>query len=270
MTKLMTLVLLLSLQSCLEAEKSSRPVLTPVTDITNELNPNSGEGILSQTFRTRAAEQLTYAVQTKNVIEATISGQHLIPLPGIHNEALIPKPTKAQKDCGVDEELSGIKSRIADCIEKNGATATLWNGKENGISGEGNFSLIQKSGDKLTWLDDTTGMAWSHRLTDNQSWNTAAGIDLNIDDEDYLCGDLRTIPSTEIVFRLPTRNDYLIADVNGARYVLSDIDEPFWTATSVDGSTEAWSVNLSSGASERSSIDETFAVRCIGHIIKIE
>ncbi len=270
MTKLITLMLLLSLQSCLDAEKSSRPILTPVTDITSELNNGSGGAILSQTFRTRGAEQLTYSAQTQNLIRQTKDGQHLIPLPEIHNEALIPRPTTAQNDCGVDKELSGVKSRISDCLEKNGATATLWNGRDNGISGEGNFSLIQKSGDKLTWLDDTTGMAWSSRLNEDQSWETAAGINSNIDDEDYLCGSLRNIPNTEIVFRLPTRNDYLIADVNGARHVFSEIEDTFWTATSVDGSTQAWSMNLSSGASVKSSIDETFAVRCIGHVIKIE
>jgi len=266
---LMLLLVLTSLQSCLEAERSSTRQADPgLPPIQRQINPDGTlptGSLLSQAFRL----EISYGQQTENLINEENDKYQLIPFPEQHNESLISKVGNIANDCGVDQELSGINDRITDCTNKNPNGKTIWEGSQRGISGEGLFALVQKSGKKLLWLDQTTGLIWSYRL-DDSPWKQASGADMDITDEEFACNAIRSLPSTEVVFRLPTRNDYLIADVNGARYVLPDTDQSYWTATSIDGSTKAWGMNLAKGQSIEASTDDHLAVRCVGHVLKQE
>jgi hypothetical protein len=78
---------------------------------------------------------------------------------------------------------------------------------------------------------------------------------------------LASIGLPNIKWRLPTRNDYLQADLNGIRFVLKTANSPFWTATMNSASTnrsEAWTYNQSQRTIEKVAMTDLRQVRCIG------
>ncbi len=173
-------------------------------------------------------------------------------------------------DCGAGPNTS-INSRIDDCSRINGARAA-WN-YLNSSSGESIWKLVAKIGNVEMWIDLRTGHIWSDILETgnwcNASGNSETGPGVN-------CQTLGTNPNCVgksllgllgIKWRLPTRNDFLQADLNGLRFVLKTAGLSFWTATMNSASlnrSEAWTYNQAQGTLEKAALTELRQVRCIG------
>ncbi len=181
--------------------------------------------------------------------------------------------------CGIGDDFEGVKTRIADCSAKN-ADRSFWNGNAHGTSGEAVWVLVTRSGTGLeTWRDNRTGMIWSDVLSAGSNWCKASGntqqptspatTDCNaLAASDSLCAGNISMDGIgpHIVWRLPTRNDYLQADLDGARFVLPNRGLA-WTATinsNIITRNEAWAYRLTNGTLEVSELTSLRQVRCIG------
>lgn len=190
--------------------------------------------------------------------------------------------TRPQVKCGTTG--SGIQAKLDDCKAKN-TSYSIHMGKTFGNMGEGDWQLVAKtengSGGYEVWMDLRTRLVWSDRLEAN-NWCKAsgndedeAGIDCASNTLDYCTADnlfqeQKGNSETIISWRLPSRNDFLQADINGARNVLPSRNYAYWTAT-VDSSNnaKAWTVHGKTGVLEsftRSS--GAPSIRCIGRILK--
>jgi hypothetical protein len=178
--------------------------------------------------------------------------------------------------CGSAATFTGIDSRITDCSAKNGDRA-IWTGQLYGSSGESSWKLVAlMDSTREFWLDDRTGMVWSDVMaTDN--WCKASGnkqeasgstIDCSTAGEDQnLCSSLENF-GTNIRWRLPTRNDYLQADLDGLRFVMKK-GSPVgsWTATvkaGVVGRDHAWVYHMTDGTLTAEEMGTERLIRCIG------
>lgn len=198
---------------------------------------------------------------------------------GINSDSVV-RQTRPQKICGTNVDQN-IAERIKDCQQKNLSSSTFI-GKTNGNTGEGDWSLV--SLDKFgfeTWIDLTTKMLWSDTI-DNTNWCKASGNNQgSVEDITISCltiGENQNICSSQlseslgsftklVKWRLPTRNDYLLADINGSRLVFEQSSESFWTATVHSlNRDQAWSINLSTGQLLPVSRDKVLSVRCIGSL----
>ncbi|MEX0799568.1 MAG: hypothetical protein WD025_08985 [Bacteriovoracaceae bacterium] len=208
-----------------------------------------------------------------------------VPDPAIDYEELATPPVPA-KDCGYnidldeDEELT-IDARKDDCVEKNKGDekAIRWNGKSNGSSGEGMWELVIKRSGKSLWQDMSTGLLWSPPSTNPVTWSLASG---NGASEDIICDGENDITSErlnflgmtpeEVVWRLPTRNDFLQADINGSRFVIAEKDDNtvFWTANYIKDETQAWAIQLNKGVLKAlpDTASTLMNVRCVGVALK--
>lgn len=180
--------------------------------------------------------------------------------------------------CGEGTNFTGISGRIRDCLAKNPKLA-VWNGTVSGAAGETTWQLVTlTSGGKEFWQDLRTGLVWSDN-TGLKNWCAASGnkqpsaVGIDIDcstlgENQNSCAELGVF-GTNIVWRLPTRNDFLQADINGARFVFktSTTSNGYWTATVVGtsaGRSKAWSYNYVDGTLAASEMTNTLQVRCVG------
>jgi hypothetical protein len=156
-----------------------------------------------------------------------------------------------------------IEDRIEDCKIKNTATAIVWNGKIRAKSTEGLWTLVVRTADgKNLWRDDTSGLLWSDDLGVTNNWCKAAGNSesssacasggsLQAATPESFCSELTgfdTPPelanakgnlsgSEGIQWRLPTKSEWLQAELNGVRWVIDAIDplsystRTYWSST---------------------------------------
>jgi hypothetical protein len=178
--------------------------------------------------------------------------------------------------CGTDTLLGSISAMIEDCDTK-------WEGSKLGNSSEGDWALVRRSktsGVYEIWKDLGTGLIWSDTLDTVSDWCRASGNNAS------QCQGLQTIPPTslctevasgyaalsaadlrakgglglsstpKIVWRLPTRADWMQADFNGIRRAVPSLYGPgssplnlaiadnatlhFWTATVYSSSPNVW------------------------------
>lgn len=212
------------------------------------------------------------------------------PLPN----TLFPIPRKSQdmdqltsrpndpNNCGYDFDAGvepTISMRIADCRDKNpdNVKAHFWSGKNNGLSGEGDWRLVAHKGERSVWLDVSTGLIWSPPTVE-RSWEFASGS--GVAEVDRICNGANDIANEtdfflgitpeEVAWRLPTRNDYLQADINGSRYVLSIIGDSqiYWTANYITESQQAWAIQQNTGILSRQAETHSLRVRCVGNVLK--
>ena len=274
------LALPLLLTACLEAEskKTSRPPLSNPgqvavnpSEFRSQLHRDRTTVILSTTQEARQANSLPVGYENiPNILEAD-DGQ------GPRTQVVYATHTAAP--CGNGANFATIQARIQDCATIN-PTQSTWNGQANGTAGEGNWVLVVRNGiNQEVWLDQTTNYLWSDRVAEASSWCDASGntqaapTDGNVDcfvlntNQRNLCSgmSISILPDTQVSWRLPTRADFLLADINGARFVLNSIGLTFWTAT-VSGADrdQAWSIEQSTGMLSTGSRAESRAVRCIG------
>lgn len=180
--------------------------------------------------------------------------------------------------------FKNIDESIHDCFKLNGEKA-FWEGTRFGASGEGSWKLVSKNAEnKEIWFDGRTGMVWSHfrKINDKETfnWCIASGNKQDNTNENGVdCNDLAGAESAcvglsddgfgdKIKWRLPTRNDYLQADLNGIRFVLQkESNSGLWTSTmkaGVPGRNQAWVYHSGDGTLSSQLIATDRQVRCIG------
>lgn len=290
------IIAIFSLSACLEAPNNSGG-----RENNNPQRPgiNTGEGesdlspyLRSQTFRDRGTSQYTINNLRKFLIDNSANAypDNIFGIPDrqahdIDEQTINYVSSGNNTDCGLlaDDNSPNIQKRIADCKEKfkSNPDARYWEGKRNGLSGEGNWVLVLKKGDRHIWLDESTNLVWTDNITE-ATWPIASGSEVastnaichndfltqDVADEntDYFAG----LTPDEIKLRLPTRNDFLLADINGARFVLDDLaSKTYWSANYISDTNQAWTINQKDGILSKTSISATgISVRCVGIIIK--
>lgn len=280
----------LLLQSCGDDASSGgrRDNNTP-TNQTQAAEPEAeGSAISSPMFRVRGKAYLTYAQEIEATINGTLS-ENSRPVPSIliddegkHQGSVLTRTGLGRPSvaCGNGRSFTGIEGRIADCATKNGEKAT-WVGSNEASQGEGTWNLVSRdAANNEIWLDKKTGMVWSDVLKTDVNWCKAAGnteapttpatTDCNaLSEEESLCynNDSMDGIGNNIAWRLPTRNDYLQADLDGIRFVVKKSAIALWTATINSLSTtrsQAWTYTMTQGTLEVANLDAAKAVRCIG------
>lgn len=172
--------------------------------------------------------------------------------------------------CGLQSGLS-LKGRLADCAEKNLEKAS-WEAVRFGVSGEADWKLLARNNFGLEiWMDQRTKMLWAD-ASSGANWCEAAGntqeacAALLPNFESRVCQGIAGIG--DISWRLPTRNDFLQADLDGIRFVLPlNIENGFWTATLDSASVlrdKAWVYESEQGTLSSAAIKSLRPVRCIG------
>ncbi len=245
--------------------------------------------VFSGIHRERGSNPVTYLTE----IGLNSENAYLRPIPDIRfddeggdEKNVITRTFKVRPSviCGQLAKTT-LKDKIADCLEKNG-DKTIWNGSTNAGSAESNWVLVtlsEKDGGSETfeiWLDQRTGMVWSDIITFEGNWCESSGSQLQIQEnvgEDCaitgkgrsLCTNYNPADLPGVSWRLPTRHDYLQADIDGIRFVLPALlpKTPFWTATvssDVKARDKAWTYNMVNGALVGEAMKSNQSVRCIG------
>lgn len=173
-------------------------------------------------------------------------------------------------DCGIAPNAT-VGTRVDECGRINGPTAS-WNYVFSS-AGESVWRLVAKSGNAEVWLDIRTGHIWSDIL-DTTNWCNASGnqetspaVNCNTLANNITCVGKAVLGIPGIKWRLPTRNDFLQADLDGIRFVLKSASTSFWTATMDSSSfnrSEAWTYNQAQGTLEKAGLTDLRNVRCIG------
>lgn len=238
----------------------------------------------SHIFRDLGTKVFSHSKVTDHFKSNTLPAS-LNPIPDEHAHNMDARTTgpKEAQDCGrtIEAETVTIQARIDDCDQKNQGNnlAHTWSGHDLGMSGEGRWELVSYSSipdekDKSVWRDLSTGLLWSPPLPE-KSWDYASG---NVSEPEQICNGANDtankdyflgIQADEVIWRLPTRNDYLQADLNGARFVLSSPDDTriFWTAN-IANDAEAWVIQQRTGILSKLNQNSPAAIRCVGHVIK--
>ncbi len=172
--------------------------------------------------------------------------------------------------CGMKPELT-LQGKISDCRDKN-KERSVWEATRLGAAGEADWKLVARDNFGLEiWIDMRTNMLWAD-ASSGANWCEASGNmekdckDLLAGFDKRICQDIGSVAN--ITWRLPTRNDYLQADLDGIRFVLpTNIEEGFWTATMDSNSTlrdKAWTYESQQGTLRSAAIRSLKPVRCIG------
>lgn len=286
---LIYLVLLTCIVSCGEDVGTNRKK-APLDRTTPGLETDTS--IRSSIHRRNGATTISY----KEEIELTRSGdlsQNYVAIPQMELDdegtdgknvnflSSLGRPTSV---CGETSGFDSVSERIADCAAKNGTKAT-WSGARNGAAGEGDWKLVYLNAAGIEiWQDTRTNMLWSDLMVVNSqtnfNWCQASGNSQGLIPETTIdCQTLQaninacqavSISGTndQINWRLPTRNDFLQADLDGARLVLKpETPTGLWTATMKAGSsgrTEAWVYHSKDGTLTSDTLTSSRRVRCIG------
>lgn len=190
-----------------------------------------------------------------------------IPSEEVYESKVILQDNEFSVSCG-DINNETLKDRINDCSTKyQDNKLTYWKAYAKGISGEGNWTLVASNPETKTqiWKDDTTGLLWTS-IIETGDFEKAAK------DPKRTCENFKLLAKNpfnldQAAWRLPTRSDFLQADINGARFVLPDRDNIFWSASQIDKDS-AWSINQKTGILSKSSIKSELSIRCIGVPLK--
>ena len=278
----MVITMTLLLSSCNEDVGSSTRRGTPST--TNQ-GLNTTETVASNIHRNRGEAVLSYGQEITQTFSGNLpAGYRIVPdldidTEGHLNVVTVEKQGRPSTLCGHLPELNGIKARISDCRVKN-STSYLWDGFSNGASGEGQWQLVAMIGTgKEIWLDTKSRMVWSEERS-AVNWCRASGNEqvshdgVSIDCVALGLGESVCTESNfaglngDIKWRLPTRNDYLQADIDGLRFIYSDSKVPvrfFWTATlDSKNAARAWTYVFPQGTLAAEEMKTTQYVRCIG------
>lgn len=273
-TCFLSLVVLFTLVSCGEDAGSPRrrakpetvkpPLTTDKNGIPSHLHRDRGTKVMNSN------EAIAYLLDEANQTAAYRS----IPMVNIDDEdssrTLGEHKGRPQEVCGQGDNLAASK-RIEDCAKVNKAKSS-WESSLLGTAGEADWKLVSRnaSGHEV-WMDMRTNMMWTD-MSSGSNWCRAAGNteeickDLNLSSDNRVC---KKIPGlNNISWRLPTRNDFLQADLDGIRYVLPrNVEEGYWTAT-VDSTSvlrdKAWVYKSEHGTLTTAAFSASRPVRCIG------
>lgn len=291
MQRFLALLFLITLFSCGQDVSSNRKLATvihrPTEGTTPEIGQSGSSVIFSQIHREKGQPVLTYAQEISQILNNTLSGAlyRIIPSVSQDDEGSIANVVtvndlgRPNTNCGSGTEFTGISARMNDCQAKN-PTSGIWEGGRNGSAGEGTWRLVARNETAEYWLDERTGLLWSHFQTETNwckaSGNTEADSSLNtincslLGENQSVCAgaSFAEIPATEVKWRLPTRNDYLQADLDGLRFVLmKENPAGLWTATirsASGGRSEAWVYHSTEGTITSANLSTAIQVRCVG------
>lgn len=244
--------------------------------------------IRSHMHREKGNVPLSYQEEILLTLSGQISNNiyRILPLMESDNEGglnvlTVQEIGRPASTCGESESFPNINARITDCQIKNGAKA-IWKGTENAAAGESTWKLVLKTPTNEVWLDSRTNMVWSEIVSFEEvksfnwcqaSGNTQGGVGSvncsTTETPDSLCAGASYYNfGTQVKWRLPTRNDFLQADINGLRFVLKDEGSSgLWTATMKASSvtfSEAWVYRSNEGTLSASGLLSLHSVRCIG------
>lgn len=278
------LSLLLILCSCEEAA-SNRKKGSGAGSTSQQTITAGNSVIVSGIHRERGKEPVTYSseieLNSRNDFTRAIPDSRLDDegADGL-NSKFANRPTV---ECGLGR-LQKLKEKIAECYEKNAGKA-IWSGTASGSSAEATWKLvsmtIKAAATIEVWQDTRTGMLWSDVISKTANWcqasgnesNDSAEVSINCNDNegnDKLCPNLNLVELPKVIWRLPTRIDYLQADIDGIRFVLQKGNgENFWTATTATAEAgvarqNAWSYNFQFGNLLADKMTNKKQVRCIG------
>lgn len=201
-----------------------------------------------------------------------------IPVMATDNES-VRSFTRPTTTCGIGATLQNIDERIADCATLNSTRATF-SGSEYGRSGEATWRLVARQANAFEiWLDTHTGLVWSDVVQvgnwcqasgNNESATTTESISC-VDEGagENVCSNLSLEGfGNNIKWRLPTRNDFLQAELDGIRYIKKPTDIDFWTATTqsnVVGRNKAWIFSFQlQGTLISDTMNTGHQIKCIG------
>ncbi len=273
------LLSLTALVGCGEDAGSHRGELETVTP------PITEEEIFilpSHLHRTNGLALLTSKQEAIEILATSLPvGYRTIPLMALDDEGTPDKNVRTRTSLGRPTANCGttlnttVSERLINCSNINGTTAT-WDGS-NGASGESTWRLVTKDGSQEIWADLRTGHLWSDVQDATANWCQASGnrtkevgaaINCETAAVDVTCIGKTIMGVTNVKWRLPTRNDFLQADLNGLRFVLKASGAAgFWTATMNSKATtrnEAWAYVQEQGTLESAVLTEDRQVRCVG------
>lgn len=258
-----------------------------------EQGSEGSENLRSHMHRERGSAILSYAEEIQKRLGRDLPEilYRIIPLMekddegSSKNVATVEDLGRPTVSCGRGDGFAGIDARAADCFQKNGDKAT-WEGYRFGAAGESTWKLVTRNGSgKEMWLDMRTGMVWSYLRANSEgknvfNWCKASGNDENASTDvivdcnalaegiSICAGHLMEEVGEQIKWRLPTRNDYLQADINGIRFIFpKEDDRGLWTATmraASEGRSEAWVYSTKEGTLAGVPLASERFVRCIG------
>lgn len=185
-------------------------------------------------------------------------------------------------ECGLGRSVS-LTNKIKDCADKN-AERAFWSGRVNGSAAEADWKLVTLSIVGLSkteiWYDTRTKMLWSDIVSTTANWCKASGSDQpaselvsiecnNLAGNEKTCVNYSHAELPNVHWRLPSRVDYLQADIDGIRFVLRRGANTFWTATTstfklTEKRENAWTYDLETGNFVAAKMSESRNVRCIG------
>lgn len=175
--------------------------------------------------------------------------------------------TRPTVSCGTAQPT--VADRIAHCASLNGVNAT-WDGAVNGNNAQGEWKLVTFNGTHEVWRDERTKLLWSDALGAT-NWCRASGVSgggpygqvdpsgycnsgVNQDQTtpeswctedvgfatpaiyDSMKGGMRwtaTASAPAVRWRLPTRTDFLQAEIDGIRFAVPNSIAVYWTSTMV-------------------------------------
>jgi hypothetical protein len=152
----------------------------------------------------------------------------------------------AQSACGL---VGTINQRVADCSRTN--------------RGSGDFVLVTRSGEKMeVYLEKSTRLLWSDRLSGPDNHYRALTI---------CTSRLKEIANlANYTWRLPSINEYSIAEWNGIRSALSKMDSWFWSSTVHERPHLAWFYDGRSGRIDFGYREDEYvgydSIRCVAKI----
>lgn len=267
------------LTSCVDAPENGREKGKDDRDRDEQDGPcpnciTDTSSLTSNLHRTKGSEPISMEKMREAIAANKLpDGYRIIPNPSKDHDAAVTiygfDTTELAKfnDCGEEDNFKSVKSMLNSCFNKNDA-GVHWLAKPNGAAGEADWqiALINRTDGHLFWMDKRTNLLWSEQLT-AQEWNIASGQNLSTGEVSY-CAKLNDIEPKLISWRLPNRAEFLQADVDGARYVLSSVSTWYWTATSEHNSERAWAIQQNTGILKLVDKNLPLNVRCVGEMLK--
>jgi hypothetical protein len=292
-THLVSLGLLFALTSCGDVSSNNKTAPSakkPESPRREDITPNSPVSLKSQIHREKGAAVLTTSQEILQILGDSLPAKSYRLIPSMEkdnegskqNVSTVSDIGRPNNVCGRGPSFASIEARITDCADKNGSNAT-WNGERHGAAGEGTWKLVSLEENSEIWMDTQTGLVWSpiQNIDDKSlfNWCQASGNTENssalvaVDCNDAAGGvsvcvnqDIGSLGS-QVKWRLPTRNDYLQADINGLRFILPrEFNSALWTATlsAQSGNTQAWVYHSIEGTLSAAPLTNPRQVRCVG------
>lgn len=270
MKNTLSILCLIILFGCVDAANNERGQRQNRNNIRAAKPDSLVQVMRPQAYRTKGSKQLSYQALSDALRDNSSDlNYRFIPDPQYDNDETVTITSVRHNNCGKANDLDTVRLLRNNCLEMNSSSdsnSAEWLGEKLGIAGESTWYLIHNNNNQTkVWQDTSTGMLWTHAVGKG-SWSEASGS--GVDAAKYICGNLSILPVKGIVkWMLPTRNEFLLADINGARYILPDTENSFWTSSKVPGSSNAWAIKQNSGIlfeADASDPNTILDVRCVG------